>query len=155
MPLEPQNMSDLEYIDTRSTFGQRRQEWHWQGQFHSINDQAAVIVADGQELMWYSHGLRHRDEHLGPAWIKNGLEIEAYYSYDKLHRENGPAIVGPVRHKWYEHGKCSRRDGPAIINNDGTVEWWFRDARMLNLDQWGEVSGCDLELFVMLKLKYA
>jgi hypothetical protein len=44
----------------------------------------------------------------------------------KLHRDDGPAIVGVHGEEfWYQFGKLHRIDGPAITNNDGIEEWHF------------------------------
>lgn len=45
---------------------------------------------------------------------------------DKLHREDGPALILPDgTQTWYRHGKIHRGDGgPAISKPHGTKEWW-------------------------------
>lgn len=57
------------------------------------------------------------------GWYDNGVlrEEEYRFSYDKRHRENGPARIfyfpsGKVMHKiWYNMGKPHRKNGPAVI----------------------------------------
>jgi len=44
----------------------------------------------------------------------------------KLHREDGPAVVGPKGLKeWYLNGKRHREDGPAVIKGDGSKYWFL------------------------------
>ena len=44
---------------------------------------------------------------------------------EKLHKEDGPAIIYPDGDKWwYINGKIHREDGPAIEGVDGSKEWW-------------------------------
>jgi len=45
---------------------------------------------------------------------------------NKLHREDGPAIIYVNGDKfWYINGKIHREDGPAVEYNSGTKEWWI------------------------------
>jgi hypothetical protein len=47
---------------------------------------------------------------------------------DKLHREDGPAVVYPNGAKeWWLNGKRHREDGPAIEKSDGTKYWYLND----------------------------
>jgi len=49
-----------------------------------------------------------------------------YYSGNKLHREDGPAIECANGHKaWYFRGQRHRIDGPAIEFADGSKSWYY------------------------------
>jgi len=60
-------------------------------------------------------------------YIKEG-KFEVYdhskIPYDKLHRIDGPALVGPSgTEEWYINGKRHRENGPAITWANGSEEW--------------------------------
>jgi hypothetical protein len=167
MTLKP-SFSDLTYRLTPPVGGAhlrpqvKREEWLWNGQLHSVDDHPAVIIRDGEELQWYTHGLRHRDELLGPAWSKPKAGAYTYYAMGEIHRTLGPAMIMPHIEKWYRHGKLHRGDGPAIFRTDSPenmfelyVEWAWNGSTFSSLEGWAEASNCDPELYVMLKLKYA
>ena len=169
VPLFPTSLDDLEYNRVRYTWQNKsgwREEWRLEGSLHSINDHPAVIMSGAlDEEHWYNHGVRHRDEILGPAWTKLNSNIQSYYHNGKLHRTAGPAMITPADKKWYRHDLLHREDGPALerINAPGTTqinyfpslyEWWWDGIPYTNLDEWGEGSGVDPELFVLIKLKY-
>ena len=163
MTIKDLTMDDLAYTKRKWQAGSiEREEWRLEGALHSVNDEPAVVVDGGEELQWYKMGLRHRDEIFGPAWVKGKTGIFTYYNLDLIHRMNGPAMVGNHSMKWYTHGKITRGDGPAVIMHDGvttdaglTHEWWYNGSRCNNFDRWAEVSYCDSELYVMLKLQYS
>ncbi len=59
-----------------------------------------------------------------------------YYEYGLLHREDGPAVVGPdgTFERWFKHGGLHREDGPASIDYDDNgniqeVSWWINGER--------------------------
>lgn len=66
--------------------------------------------------------------------MKNGLHIEmngdkSWYHNDKLHREDGPAVIltnGSMF--WCIDGNLHREDGPAIEHPDGIAEWYLNGA---------------------------
>ena len=61
--------------------------------------------------------------------MKNGLIIgrhgsKLWYKDDKLHNENGPAIIyDDGKSQWYLNGKLHREDGPAVIYSNGDKVW--------------------------------
>jgi len=69
--------------------------------------------------------------------MKNGLIIDkngtkCWFLNDKLHRENGPAVVtsGGVK-LWYINGKLHREDGHALeYTSTGYKEWYYHDKRI-------------------------
>jgi len=49
-----------------------------------------------------------------------------WYLNEKLHREQGPAVISPDGTKeWYLNGERHREQGPAVIDSDGYKEWYF------------------------------
>ncbi len=69
--------------------------------------------------------------------MKNGLitsyDSISWYKDDKLHREDGPAvIIFSGERIWYNHGKVHRIDGPAVEGTigDGNIilnKWYYYD----------------------------
>ena len=61
---------------------------------------------------------------------------------DKLHREDGPAVVYPNGAKeWRLNGKLHREDGPAYEHPDGFKQWWLNDEEVhpeILVDLWLE-----------------
>ncbi len=52
--------------------------------------------------------------------------FDVYYSGNKLHRIDGPAIFVPgLVEVWYLNGRYHRRDGPAIVRADGSEDWYL------------------------------
>ena len=74
--------------------------------------------------------------------LKYKIEIDQddgfiyYYNHEGLlHRENGPAAIGPDgRHEWYLNGERHRVGGPAYMLPTGTKEWWLNG--VLHRDDW-------------------
>jgi hypothetical protein len=157
----PPTLEQLEYrvrSDPQSGLALRtpivREEWLWLSQPHSAEDHPSVIIDGGKELQWHMYGTRHRDETLGPAWIKDYGRIKVYYNLGEIHRNNGPAMISDESQKWYLHGKLHRADGPAIIYADNRVCWFWLDKWFFSIDEWFEVSKINPELFTMLKLEF-
>ena len=71
---------------------------------------------------------------------------QRWYLNDKLHREDGPAIICPDgTQRWYLNGKCHREDGPAIIYSDGTQVWYLDDNHITNeVIHWANERNIDL-----------
>jgi hypothetical protein len=112
--------------------GVRREEYCWEGKRHRPASEGPAVIetdASGNVVLqiYVEHGLRHRDPSEGAAWhgFEDGLEFWEYNAQDKLHREDGPAIIGrdPVTgviacEKYSRHGEPHRRHGPALITRD-------------------------------------
>lgn len=66
----------------------------------------------------------HREN--GPAVICiSGTQY--WYKNGDFHRENGPAVICPnVAEYWFLNGSRHRTDGPATIYSNGHKEWWLR-----------------------------
>ena len=50
---------------------------------------------------------------------------EKWYRNNKLHREDGPAIIAGNYMEWRRDGLRHREDGPSLIMDNGRREWWF------------------------------
>ena len=66
-------------------------------------------------------------------YTKEGKSTSVFYNdmpFNKLHRENGPAIKWPDGKKeWWVDGKRHRLDGPAIEHSSGTKKWYVNGKR--------------------------
>lgn len=122
------SQSDLVYrVDIVN--GRKIEKWCWNGMLHSINDNPSMIVNDGDELFWHTHG--------------------------QLHRSCNPAIINKIgKQVWYKHDLVHRTNGPAKIYPDGTIEFWLAGTKYLSIQEWLRHTPCDTEELVMLKLKY-
>jgi len=50
----------------------------------------------------------------------------SYWDYDKLHREDGPAVIYPNGDKiWCMNNQIHRLDGPAIERVGDEKQWWI------------------------------
>lgn len=157
MPIAPA-FSDLTHEVVTDRLGRLRHEWRYNGTLHSVDDHPSVIVQDGVEKMWHANGLLHRDESLGPAWIKDSGATEVYYTTGEINRRNGPAVLSHSEMKWCRHSRMHRTDGPALIREcrDGVQEtWWYDGVEFSTFEGWAEIAKPDPELYVFLKLKYS
>ena len=73
------------------------------GEYHSFNDQPAIIYYDG-EKRWFKNGQLHRDNDLPAIEYENGSK--EWWINGKLHRENNlPSIIYSSGIKaWYKNG---------------------------------------------------
>lgn len=127
MPLSP-TYSDLVYkVDDIQ--GRKVEKWLLNGCLHSIDDIPSMVINDGEEQHWHTHGLRHRDG--GPAII-NAIGKQVWYKLDSVHRSDGPAKIYP----------------------DGTEEFWWEGRPCADIREWLQFNPCKTEDLVMLKLKY-
>ena len=61
----------------------------------------------------------------GKAIHVGGLGGQCWYSNGKLHRTDGPALIGADGAQcWYQDNRMHRDDGPALIHADGTQGWY-------------------------------
>jgi hypothetical protein len=61
-----------------------------------------------------------------PTMTEHSNGTKHWLLNEKLHREDGPAIVRPNGTKaWYLNGKRHREDGPAIESLYKRKEWWL------------------------------
>jgi hypothetical protein len=79
---------------------------------------------DGSER-WELDNKLHRDD--GPALIfPDGTKT--WYRHGAIHRDGGPAVeMAHGTKKWFQNGQEHREDGPAIEYDDGRPgKWYFR-----------------------------
>jgi hypothetical protein len=156
--------------------GAKAETWTFNGQLHNVDDQPAWVVNDGEELKWFVHGDLHRDEALGPAYIRVPQKEYFYFNLNVLHRRLGPALITYERSAWYLNGDKHRTDGPAIALRNGTQEWyqfdrlhridgpavilsngmmsWYLRGLSYKFNEWLEETPLDDERKLLLKLQY-
>ena len=89
-------------------------------------------------MEWYIHGKKHRDGDK-PAYILSQKNCVIFYKNNKIHRDNGPAlIIENEREMWYKNGKIHNGyDQPAAIiylqYNRIRREWW-NDGKYLKME---------------------
>ena len=122
--------------------------WHFKdGEFHSINNEPAIIQTDGSSF-WYKNGVLHRVD--GPAciyptgvqefWLEGihyskkeykkkmkKLSKKGYIYIDQdgndSHILSGKITTSDGDIKYIQDGVFHREDGPAVIEQDGRLEW--------------------------------
>jgi hypothetical protein len=78
------------------------------------------------ENEWYTLSFKERDLYTGIIKWDNG--DVCYYKHFKLHREDGPAYIGPKGYKeWLFEGNLHNFNGPARIYSDGYEEYWIHN----------------------------
>ena len=93
---------------------------------NSSHDIELVESNDGTRG-WFLNDKLHRND--GPAVVRPDGS-EAWCQYGRLHREDGPAKTSADgTQSWYRRGKLHRLDGPARLDADGT-EWWYRNGKL-------------------------
>ena len=103
-----------------------------------------VKIDDHGNKSWYSNDKLHRED--GPA-IEWDNGNKSWYINGKLHREDGPAIEWDNGSKeWYSNGKLHREDGPAVEWANEYKAWYINGKRVteqdvLNLSQTLEIEG--------------
>ena len=90
-----------------------------------INEDSSIknILDENRNIKkYYVDNKLHRED--GPAVIYPGGR-EEYWINDRHHREDGPAVLTPSGHKEYWiNGRLHREDGPAVITPYGREEYW-------------------------------
>lgn len=114
------------------------EEWFHNGLRHRVNGPAVRVVQQYNSVeKYFMYGLRHRIG--GPAVMKkyyNVITEEEWYENDKLHREDGPAVIycgaAVLKQKWFLRGQLHREDGPAIDNETPhyTQKIWYRRSKL-------------------------
>lgn len=66
-----------------------------QGFLHSVDE---PVLTTAKEVVWFKHGLRHRDGGPATTWYHDNGQIwlQEWLIDGVLHREDGPAVI------WYE-----------------------------------------------------
>jgi hypothetical protein len=97
-----------------------------------------LIIKPGGTKRWYKDDKLHRED--GPAVLyPNGNK--QYYRNGLLHRDDGPATIEDYEYKWYIHGKLHREDGPAVIHANGEQDWCLNNKYLGNKkpDNWDDL----------------
>ena len=95
-----------------------------------------IISYDFGKTEHYYNDKLHNDQ--GPAIVCQGYEDKlVYYKHGIIHREDGPAIItnsnkNNFKLEWYFEGKKHRENGPAIIEGNGNIEYWLNDIKINN-----------------------
>lgn len=62
------------------------------------------------------------------GWITDINGTSRHYVNDKLHNDDGPAIVySEGTTAWYKYGVCHREDGPAVEYSNGSKYYYYND----------------------------
>lgn len=132
-PVEMASKPPLE-IDMRSTYmAEAVVDLHASGFFISrkfleaiLSKESEVKIVNGIEK-WYSNNRLHRND--GPAILdKDGNKV--WMSHGRRHRVDGPAVeLSNGTRAWFSRGRLHRKDGPAIERHDGRLEWYQRGER--------------------------
>ena len=84
-----------------------------------------------KDLSSFNKCLRLMKKYDNKKFINGNVSIEitsnliSIYKNEKLHRDDGPAVIYSNGNKtWYKNGELHRDDGPAVIRNDGTKGWY-------------------------------
>lgn len=108
------------------------------------------IAKDGTES-WLRSNKLHREN--GPALITNYFQAWCYN--DQYHREDGPAVIwhdGVL--EWYIHGKHHREDGPAWFDSNGECYWYLKGKPISTPKQFQKKLKLTDEEMAFLLLKY-
>lgn len=92
-------------------------------------DSQCVIDTDGS-IEWWLNDKLHRED--GPAVIWPNGRTE-WWLHGKVHRKDGPAISGGNSGEfWMQNGMMHREDGPAYISNGSPPhkEWWLKGIKL-------------------------
>ena len=115
-----------------------------------------VRVSESGKQSWYLNDKLHRED--GPAIIRADGS-QSWCLNDKLHREDGPAIISANGTEiWCLNDKLHREDGPAIISANGTQEWWLNGIKLTeeefnSRNEIKELSVAEIEKLLGYKIK--
>ena len=92
------------------------------------------VLDDGSER-WELDNKLHRDD--GPALIMP--EGKSWYRHGVLHREGGPAVeMAHGTKKWFVNGEYHREDGPALDTGNPETSRWYIHGRQLEPEEVAE-----------------
>lgn len=133
-------------------FSNGTKTWHVDGKLHRA-DGPAVEWANGTKEWWIEGVKMSEDEFVEFKKTHSVMHIKAngdreWRQDGKLHRTDGPAVVGKLFHRtdgpaiehhhdgikvWYVDGKLHRIDGPAVDREDGE-KWWYVNGKLHRTD---------------------
>ena len=100
-----------------------------------MSSQSQMVKLPNGEQHWYQNGKLHRLD--GPAVI--GKNYNEWYQNGELHRLDGPASIivdnrtrKYIERSWFQNGKLHRLDGPAIITE--YKHEWYQNGKLHRLD---------------------
>jgi len=68
------------------------------------------------------------------GWHTDKYGTRRHYRNGLLHREDGPAIIGPGGYQeWYRNGELHREDGPAVIYRD-VAQYWYLHGKEVRME---------------------
>lgn len=75
--------------------------------------------------IYYTNGLRHRDNDLPAVIYSNGSQ--EWWFNGQLHRDNDKPAIDQFKYKkWIVNGKLHRNNTqPAVVYLGGVKEWWI------------------------------
>lgn len=129
---------------------------------HSVNDEPAEVVNNGEIMRWYRLNQLHRD-HDQPAVVDTKRHRMEWYQRGKLHRVDKPARILNHQNKlvesWFFEGVQHRADGPAeeqTIDGETRGAWYWHGTGFASFSGWAQAVGSqiDPETLFLLKLKY-
>lgn len=94
------------------------------------NDNGPALILTGTALYWKNNAgqmCQKREIEPTPAlfWCKNG----------NIHREDGPAVIWSSGEIWRQNNLKHRLNGPAVIQHNGSVEWYIKNEKIVNVTQ--------------------
>jgi len=88
-----------------------------------------LIIKDDGRKIYYVNDKLHRDD--GPAIIDYTWGVRQWFRDNLRHREDGPAIEQDDGYKeWWINHQRHRLDGPAVEFANGSKEWWYKDKQI-------------------------
>lgn len=86
------------------------------------------IKYDNGVKQWYKNNKLHREN--GPAILYPNGDAQ-WYINGTLHRLDGPALIWHGSHfSYYQNDKLHRLDGPAVVFSGGIEEYWLDGKRI-------------------------
>lgn len=90
---------------------------------HSTEFLNGLVTDSLGNKYWYTNNKLHRED--GPA-IEESDGDQHWYKNGMSHRDNGPATIYKTGSQyWYQNGQLHREDGPAEINERGQKSWYL------------------------------
>ena len=129
-------------------------QYHRLMPFIKVYDKKEQLTIVSQRLGISTHHFSHVDLDL----FSNDYIVAHRNTYQKLHNEDGPALVWENEVKrvcgqeyWY-NGNLHREDGPAVERTDFVA--WALCGRLFLFEQWVELLRIDDRKAAILLLKY-
>lgn len=94
-----------------------------------VESDSKIIHFNDGAIGWVDHDSKlHRLD--GPAMIGPHGHSEVWYHHGQRHRVGGPAVEYKNGNRiWYQFDKLHNIDGPAVITDYSHKEWWVNGRR--------------------------